>query len=249
MTMGSVTPLLVESLSKAYHRRPVLTDVSFRVDAGEALAIIGPNGAGKSTLLGCLSGDRVPDRGTVRVLGYDPFEEPEQVAAGLGFVPEITFLYDELTVGETIRFMIEVRRLASAEGWAEAERLLELFGLTAAQDVICRELSQGMGRKVAIILALIHRPGLLVLDEVFNGLDQSSARALIDELDQRRLAGAAVLLSSHDHALLARWCDRGLLIGRDGWRELTGDAWGAWRDQQLRPRVLDPPGLDRSARF
>ncbi len=239
MSSGTSAPLVVDSLSKAYHKRPVLSSVSFRVEAGEALAIIGPNGAGKSTLLGCLSGDRVPDSGTIRVFGHDPFEESERVAALLGFVPELTFLYDELTIAETIRFMIEVRALDATAGWAEAERLLDLFGLTGALDVICRELSQGMGRKVAIILALLHRPGLLVLDEAFNGLDQASARALIGELDQRRRGGTAVLLSSHDHALLARWCDGGLLIDPGGWRALAGDGWDAWRDQQLRSRALD----------
>jgi ABC-2 type transport system ATP-binding protein len=221
--------LVVEGLHKAYRRRPVLRDVGFAVRGGEAVAIIGPNGAGKSTLLGCITGDRLPDRGEIRLCGRDPFSDPAGAARCIGFVPEQPFLYGELTVGELLRFVIEARALPGGEAEEEARRLLALLGLEGAEDALCRELSQGMGRKVAIITALLHRPQVLVLDEVFNGLDQSSADRLVEELAGRRDRGAAVLLSSHDLTLLASWCDRGLLLapdGRSGW--LEGGAWERW---------------------
>lgn len=234
--MTNTPPILaVHDLAKAYRRRPILRDVSLHVAPGEAVAVVGPNGAGKSTLLGCLTGDRVPDAGSVAICGNDPFSDPAAVAACMGYVPEHPFLYGELTVTETLRFVAEVRGLERERGWEEAQRLLELFGLSAAEGVLCRELSQGMGRKVAIVAALLHRPQLLVLDEVFNGLDRPSTEGLLVELDGRRQEGAAVLLSSHDLPLLARWCDRGLLLAPDSWKSVEGEPWLRWREA---------PGLD-----
>src|SRR5690606_8769844 len=95
-------PLAVRGLSKAYRRRPVLRAVELVVGSGEAVAIIGRNGAGKSTFLGCITGDRLPDEGKVRISGLDPFADPVAVAECIGFVPEQPFLYGELTIGETI---------------------------------------------------------------------------------------------------------------------------------------------------
>ena len=227
----------IQVLAKAYRRRPVLTGVTLEVRGGEAVAVIGPNGAGKSTLLGCLTGDRVPDSGAVRICGHDPFEAPGAVASCLGYVPEHPFLYGELTVGETLRFVSEVRGLPRDRSDTEAERLLLLFGLSGADGVLCRELSQGMGRKVAIVAALLHRPRLLILDEVFNGLDTPSTERLLAELEARRQEGAAVLLSSHDLPLLAAWCDRGLLLAPGSWEVVEDEGWERWR---ISP-TLDPP--------
>lgn len=225
-----VDPVLtISGLSKSYRRRPVLAGVALTVMPGDAVAVIGPNGAGKSTFLGCLTGDRVPDAGSIRICGHDPFDDTRAVAGCLGFVPEHPFLYGELTVGETLRFVAEVRGVERAGAAGESNRLLDLFGLGGAGDVLCRELSQGMGRKVAIIAALLHRPRLLILDEVFNGLDMPSAEGLLGELDRRRAEGAALLLSSHDLRLLAAWCNRGLLLAPGSWKVVEGEDWQRWR--------------------
>lgn len=221
--------LTVRGLRKAYRRAVVLDGLDLEVRAGEAVGVVGPNGAGKSTLLGCLTGDRLPDAGEIRICGRDPFEDPRGAAGCMGFVPEQPFLYPELTVEEMLRFVREARGLGPDAGAAVA-RLLELLGLAGAEGALCRELSQGMARKVAIISALLHQPPLLVLDEAFNGLDRSSAERLREELDHRREAGAGVLLSSHDLEFLADWCDRGVLL-RPGIPAVTldGESWSAWR--------------------
>jgi ABC-2 type transport system ATP-binding protein len=193
------------------------------------MAVVGPNGAGKSTLLGCVTGERLPDSGEIRVCGADPFSDPAAVARCMGFVPEQPFLYGELTVAELLHFVAEARGLP-AHAAAERDRLLALLGLADARDVLCRELSQGMGRKTALIAGLLHRPRVLVLDEAFNGLDRGSAAHLRAELAERRREGSGVLLSSHDLEFLAEWCDRGLLLVPGGEaRVLEGADWERWR--------------------
>lgn len=222
-------PLSVEGVHKAYRRGAVLDGVTFALRPGEAVALLGSNGAGKSTLLGCITGDRVPDRGTVRICGHDPFADPALAAQCMGFVPEQPFLYPELTVGEMLQFVAAARRMDAGAALAESERLLALLGLAGAEGTLCRELSQGMGRKTAIIAALLHAPRALLLDEALNGLDRTSSERLIAELDRRRAEGAAVLLSSHDLDFVAAWCGRGVLLEPGArWRVVEGESWDAW---------------------
>lgn len=228
--MDATMPIRVAGLSKAYRKKIVLGGVSFDVRPGEAVALLGSNGAGKSTLLGCLTGDRLPDRGDVSLCGADPFVDPAAAARCMGVVPEQPFLYGELSVGEMLQFVAEARGMPADGARGETERLLALLGLAGAESTLCRELSQGMGRKTAIIAALLHRPRVLVLDEALNGLDRTSAERLVGELDARRREGTAVLLSSHDLDFVAAWCDRGLLLAPGArWRVLEGASWQSWR--------------------
>jgi ABC-2 type transport system ATP-binding protein len=223
-------PLLVDGVRKAYRGRPVLSGLALEVARGEALGVLGPNGSGKSTFLGCITGDRLPDAGTVRICGFDPFSDLRAAARCMGFVPEQPYLYGELTVGEVLEFVAAARGLAPRAVEAEAGRLLQLLGLVGAETLLCRELSQGMGRKVAVIAALLHAPRLVILDEAFNGLDQRSVEHLREELDARRAAGAAVLLSSHDLGFVGEWCGRALMLAPDArWRMLEGEEWDRWR--------------------
>jgi ABC-2 type transport system ATP-binding protein len=230
MQTDGVPPLAVEDVRKKYRRGVVLGGVTFALRPGEAVALLGSNGAGKSTLLGCVTGDRLPDSGTVRLCGHDPFKDPSAAAGCIGFVPEQPFLYGELTVGEFLQFVAAARRMDASVARTESARLLELLGLGGAEGTLCRELSQGMGRKTAIIAALLHRPRAILLDEALNGLDRTSAERLVAELDARRAEGAAVLISSHDLEFVAGWCSRGLLLGPGGrWKMLDGLDWEAWR--------------------
>ena len=235
----SAPTIEVRGLWKSYRRRAVLRGLDFAAGPGEAVAVIGPNGAGKSTFLGCITGDRRPDRGEVRLCGIDPFSDLTGVAGCIGFVPEQPFLYGELAVGEMLRFVAEARRIPAERAAAETGRLLAMLGMEGSEGLLCRELSQGMGRKIAILCAILHRPRVLVLDEAFNGLDRTSAQRLTAELSERRAAGATILLSSHDLGFLAEWCGRGLFLPRDGEpRVLDGDEWERWR---VAPG-LDGPG-------
>lgn len=228
--MTDALPLRVSNLRKKYRRGVVLDHLFLEVRPGEAVALLGANGAGKSTLLGCITGDRLPDSGEVRLCGIDPFSDPRGAARCMGVVPEQPFLYGELTVAEMLRFVAAARGLDDAASRAESARLLEMLSLAGAEPTLCRELSQGMGRKTAIIAALLHRPRVILLDEALNGLDRPSADRLVAELDARRVEGAAVLISSHDLEFVAGWCGRGLLLAGGGrWSLLEDEDWDAWR--------------------
>jgi ABC-2 type transport system ATP-binding protein len=228
--MTDALPLAVLELRKKYRRGVVLNGVTFDVRPGEAVALVGSNGVGKSTLIGCVTADRLPDAGAVRICDADPFADTVGAAACLGYVPEQPFLYPELSVAELLRFVAAARGLNEAASAAETARLLALLGLAGAESTLCRELSQGMGRKTAIAAALLHQPRMIVLDEALNGLDRTSAERLIAELDARRAAGAAVLISSHDLDFLARWCTRAVHLPAPGtWRVLDGDDWAGWQ--------------------
>lgn len=230
-TGASAAPLDVRGLTKGYRGRNILRGVDLTAGPGEAVAVIGRNGAGKSTFLGCITGDRLPDAGEIRIGGADPFSDPAAAAQGMGFVPEQPFLYGELTIGETVDFVADARGIARNEARAEGERLLTLLGMPGADPLLCRELSQGMGRKVAVVVALLHRPRLIVLDEAFNGLDRVSTERLAGELDDRRAEGSAVLMSSHDLDFLADHCERGLLLAPQAAAvTLDGDDWRRWTE-------------------
>jgi len=234
-------PLSVSRLRKSYRGRPVLRGVALDVRPGEAVGVLGPNGSGKSTFLGCITGDRLPDSGEVRLCGADPFSDLSAAARCMGFVPEQPYLYGELTVGEMLQFVASARGLDAGAARQEAERLRSLLGLEGAETLLCRELSQGMGRKVAVIAALLHEPRLIILDEAFNGLDQGSVQRLRAELDHRRDRGAAVLLSSHDLRFVAEWCTRALLLAPEArWRLLEGAAWEDWRGNPSMEAVAEP---------
>jgi ABC-2 type transport system ATP-binding protein len=129
-----------------------------------------------------------------------------------------------------LRFVVAARRLDEAESAAETARLLSLLGLAGAEATLCRELSQGMGRKTAIAAALLHRPRVIVLDEALNGLDRTSAQRVVAELDARRAEGAAVLISSHDLDFVAGWCGGGLLLTPGArWLPLEDADWERWK--------------------
>jgi ABC-2 type transport system ATP-binding protein len=203
--------LEVTGLAKAYRRVRVLHDLSIRAMAGEAVAVVGSNGAGKSTLLGCITGDRLPDAGRSASVASDPFSDPAAAAGCMGFVPEQPFLYPELTVGEMLRFVAEARGIEASSATERTDRLLALLALAGAEGALCRELSQGMGRKVAIIAALLHEPDLLILDEAFNGLDHSRPNGSPRSWSARRSDGAvscsrATIWSSSHAGAIAGYC-------------------------------------------
>lgn len=187
--------LQVAGVRYSYATQPVLAGVSFRLYGGEIAALIGRNGAGKSTLLRCIGGWTRPDAGRIVVDTVALLEREREARRVVTLVPDTPAFYDDLTAWEHLRFIAQAHRIA---GWQPAaDTLLERFGLANSRDATPQTFSRGMRYKLALCLALLTEPRLLLLDEPFGPLDPVSAEALWDILAETAEGGAAILLSSH----------------------------------------------------
>ncbi len=189
-------PLIhVAGLRKAYGGQFVLDDVTLDVHDGEAVALLGPNGAGKTTLLRILATLVRPTRGVARVAGHDCVREAERVRADVGLVGHGTWVYDDLTALENLRFWATLGGHAADAGALRAA--LAAVELERVADERARTFSLGMKRRLALARLVLARPRVLLLDEPFAALDQSAGKWLEARLSAFRAAGGAVLLTTH----------------------------------------------------
>jgi heme ABC exporter ATP-binding subunit CcmA len=202
------------SVSRHFGRRRVLTDVSFDLHAGEIIGLVGPNGAGKSTVLSILSTLISPSNGDVRYGEMTAATAGQEIRACLGLLAHELGLYADLTVRENLTFFA---RLYGAGDKAShgVDRALESAGLASRSDDLVAALSRGMRQRLALERALIHEPRLVLLDEPFTGLDESSSAALVERLHALRTAGRIVVVASHDFDVIDALLDRVVLL-KDG---------------------------------
>ncbi len=187
--------LEVRNLCFGYGDVPVWEDVSFSLAPGQVAFLTGPNGAGKSTLFRCLAGWLEPDEGEVLLAGK-PFTGRSRLVPGtLAFVPDVPSFYDDLTAAEHVELVLAANRAEAAR--PRAERLLERFGLTGHETLLPSAYSRGMREKLALALALMLRPRVLLLDEPHGPLDRDASLVLSEELAAVAGEGTAVLLSCH----------------------------------------------------
>ncbi len=194
---------------KQYGPVSALSGLNLKVMSGEIYGLLGPNGAGKSTMIKIINGLTEPTSGGLRVLGYDPNDNPKEVKALIGYVPENSMLYESLSPRDFFEFVASVRRLDQKVVNERVDRLSLAFGLGPYYDSPIATLSMGTKQKVAIIAAFLHEPPLLVLDEPMNGLDAKSSRILKDLISihtERR--DSAVLFSTHIMEVAQNLCTR-----------------------------------------
>ena len=182
-------------LHRAYGPARVLRGVGVRLAAGEALAVVGPNGAGKTTLLRVLAGLVRPGRGEVRVLGRPLHRGDHDARRPVGFLPHQSLLYDDLTVRENVVFAARLFGLSDPAG--AARRVLDELDLAARAGDRPRNLSRGLLQRAALARALVHTPRLILLDEPFTALDTAGAERLRALLQARLVAGAGIILVTH----------------------------------------------------
>ncbi|MFE9422302.1 ABC transporter ATP-binding protein [Kitasatospora sp. NPDC006697] len=229
----------VEHLEKRYGRFTAVHDVSFQVERGEVFGILGPNGAGKTTTVECLAGLRAADGGRISVLGLDPVRQRDELRQVLGVQLQESGLPDKLTVREALRLFASFYRHP-----ADPEELMARLGLAEKAGARYKKLSGGQKQRLAIALAVIGNPEVVVLDELTTGLDPHARRTTWELVEQLRDTGVTVLLVTHFMAEAERLCDRVALI--DGGRVVAVDtpAGLAARAGQQRMRFRPSAPLD-----
>jgi len=219
----------VTRLSKRYGRKAVVDDVSFTVAPGEAVALWGPNGAGKTTVLRCLLG-LVGYDGAITVSRLDARRHGKAVRRLLGHVPQELSFFDDLTVADTLAFSAQLRGLESAR----VGEALELVGLSPLRAQRVGALSGGMKQRLALAVALLSDPPILLLDEPTSNLDAAARESAMAILESLRAAGRNLVLTSHHFDEVAALVDRVLAL-EDG--RIVFDSTPAALAQRLRTRA------------
>ncbi len=200
----------VSGIRKTYGRTVAIDEVSFEVNDGEIFGLIGPNGAGKTTTMECVEGIRKPDRGSISVLGLDPFRQVYQLQDRIGVQLQQAQLQKRIKVWEAIDLWASLYKKKPAD----AERLLDQLGLADKRDAWFMNLSGGQKQRLFIALALINDPEVVFLDELTTGLDPQARRAIWELVRGIRERGKTVFLTTHLMEEAERLCDRVAIIER-----------------------------------
>jgi ABC-2 type transport system ATP-binding protein len=197
----------VQGLHKEYGATVAVDDVSFSVQEGEIFGILGPNGAGKTTTVECVEGLRVPDRGSVSVLGLDPRRDRAELTQVLGVQLQDSQMPERLKVAEALDLYSSFYR--SPADW---RALMEQLGLADKATTPFKKLSGGQKQRLSIALALVGNPRVAVLDELTTGLDPQARRDTWELIEGVRDRGVTIVLVSHFMEEAERLCDRVALI-------------------------------------
>ena len=240
------TKVRVTGLRKRYGANEALRGVDFTLQAGEIFGLLGPNGAGKTTTLECVLGLREPDAGNVEICGLDARRFPREVKRKLGAALQSTALQDKITPREALDLF--------GAFYSEPEptlRLLERFDLVAKADAAFETLSGGQRQRLALALAFVHRPEVVILDEPSTGLDPQARHELHAEIRRMKRDGYTVLLSTHQLDEAAALCDRvaiidrGRIVATGTPHELVSTAAGGQAVRFTASQLIDPAALTR----
>jgi len=203
----------VDNLAKRFGTIRAVDGISFQVEKGEVLGFLGPNGAGKSTTMKMLTCFMRPDSGTATLAGYDILEDPVAVRSRIGYVPENSPLYDEMSVEAFLRFMCDMRALKGGSASAAIERVVQQCSIGNVYHQVIATLSKGYKRRVGLAQAFLHDPGILVLDEPTDGLDPNQkhdVREMLASMGQDK----CIIISTHILEEVTAICSRAIIIAR-----------------------------------
>jgi ABC-2 type transport system ATP-binding protein len=203
--------ITVENLTKRYAAKTAVEGMSFQVEKGEILGFLGPNGAGKTSTMRMITGYMPATEGTVRVDGFDVFDQPLEVRRRIGYLPENPPLYTEMTVATYLRFVAKIKGVASARLGDEVARVMTKVNITDVKDRIIAKLSKGYRQRVGLAQALLNDPPVLILDEPTIGLDPKQIQEVRELI--KELAGShTVVLSTHILPEVEQTCNRVVII-------------------------------------
>jgi len=196
-------------VTKAYENKVAVRDLSLSIDTGQMFGLLGPNGAGKTSSIRMMMGITIPDSGSVRLFAK-PFER--ESLNRVGYLPEERGLYRKMKVQEQLVLFGQLHGLDSHEAGRRALDWARRLEIDTALDKKTEELSKGMQQKIQFIGALLHDPGLIVMDEPFSGLDPVNAKLLEQVLLELKDQGKAIVFSTHRMDQVEKLCDTICLI-------------------------------------
>jgi ABC-2 type transport system ATP-binding protein len=236
-----------------YDGRAILLDsLDLSLASGQSFAVVGPHSRERSALLRVVAGLRRPTAGQVRVAGWNIFKRPDQVRRAIGFVPDEPGLADRLTPHEHLALVASLRGLSAADGRSAAEAMLELVDLTQFANLAVATLSRGQQRRLAMALALVHDPPIILLDEPFDGVDETGRAEIASVLLELRAMAKTLLIATQSPNDVADVCDivapieagRLTRLSRSDptslvWIEVVSDVGAALRFLREQPGVAD----------
>ena len=198
----------LSDISKRFGAVEAVRNLSLHVPRGELFCFLGPNGAGKTTTIKMMTGLLQPDNGTIRIAGIDVVQEPVRAKQLMGYIPDMPFVYEKLTVTEFFRFTADLYGVPAREAAARQEKYFAQFGLEEYQKVLTGELSHGMRQRMLYAVTLLHDPEVLFIDEPLIGLDPYTIRMIKNLLKSRARDGMTIFLTTHILALAEDIADR-----------------------------------------
>jgi len=210
---SSAYPVIIDNLHKSYDDKVAVTNVSLALANNECFGLLGPNGAGKTTIISICTGLFMPTSGTAYVGGFDVRNDMDSIHQIMGVCPQFDTLHDILTTKETLLFYCRLKGCSKDDEEELAMKHLKSVGLESCGDVLVKELSGGMKRRLSVAVSLVGDPAVLFLDEPTTGLDPESRRQLWDVLLQVKV-GKCMILTTHSMEEADILCTRIGIISR-----------------------------------
>ena len=200
--------LVIENLTKAYDKEPVLKEMNLEVPAGNIFGLIGPNGAGKSTLIGILTGLLSCDHGSIRIDGMQYIQENEvEIKKKVASVLQPPLLFENFTSYEFITYICEMYNISTHDLDEKINSLTEYFEIEEFTQVKTKQLSSGSRKKLAFCAAVLTNPKLLFLDEPFESVDVISIGRMKNIIRRLKEKGTTIFITSHILELVENLCD------------------------------------------
>jgi ABC-type multidrug transport system ATPase subunit len=202
----------IEGVTKSFGPKIALNNVSFSVPAGQICGLLGPNGAGKTTLFRLLMGILKATGGRLLIDGLDAFDDRVEVKRRIGFLPDEPVFYSYLSGREILELSAAMHGLDVAAAMHRISPQIAQLRLAADINNYAEDYSRGMKKKLGLLLAMLHQPRLLVLDEPTNGLDVESTHLFYDIIFETAGQGATVLFSTHLMDHVTKLCSHAVII-------------------------------------
>jgi len=202
----------ITNVTKSFGDKIAVKDVSFDIPAGQLCGLLGPNGAGKTTLFRLMMGILKATSGSISINGMDAFEDRVEVKSLVGFLPDEPVFYSYLSGREVLELSAAMHGLDPKETLQHIDPLVKRLRLSEDLGNYAEDYSRGMKKKLGLLLAILHQPKLLILDEPTNGLDVESTYLFYDLMKELAANGTTIVFSTHLMDQVSKLCTHAVII-------------------------------------